>query len=167
MLLSEKRKVMTPDRYGQRHLQFVVGDPVRVRVGATHAFRHAKIIAIADETMSISYEGTIDTVIVPLASVKQPGADGEFANGLSGLGGCSRSGSRPRKRSKAASKTDELHFWAVDKITRLIVKENVGGITSVASRITSVASSSLLSWRCRGRRPVTHICSVMTHDAYL
>jgi hypothetical protein len=51
---------------------------------------------------------------VPLASVKQPGPDGEFANGLSGLGGNSSSGSsKPRKRTKPALKADQTYDWAI------------------------------------------------------
>jgi hypothetical protein len=59
--------------------------------------------------------------------VLQHGPDGEFANGLSGLGG---------KRAKPDTKADQTYDWVIDRVTRLIVKPNVGPITPVASRMT-------------------------------
>ncbi len=80
---------------------------------------------------------------LPLASVKQSGPDGEFANGLSGLGGCNSNGnSKPRKRTKPALKADQTYDWVIDKVTRLIVKPNVGPVTPVASRMFMMYQSS-------------------------
>ena len=42
----EKHKVSSPDFYGQRKMEFVVGDSVRVRVGNTHDFRNDIILII-------------------------------------------------------------------------------------------------------------------------
>jgi hypothetical protein len=97
MPLLEKRIIVRPPRLGQRKLEFKLKDLVRARVANTIVFRNATIIAIAGTSMTIQYEGCPDTVDLPLASIKQHGPDGEFANGLSGLGGCSsRSSSRSR-----------------------------------------------------------------------
>jgi hypothetical protein len=98
--------------------------------------------------MTIQYEDCTDTVELPLASIKQHGADGEFANDLSGLRGCSSSGGRSRsnKRTKTTSKPaepPELHCWAVDVMTRLFVRPNTGAPTSVASRTFMVYDSSM------------------------
>ena len=121
-------------------------DLVRTRVGNTIMFRNATIIVIAQTSMTIQYDDCTDTVELPLASLKQHGADGEFANGLSGLGGCRSSDDRSRsnKRSKTASETGELHFWAIEKITRLFVIPNSGAVTSVTSRTFMVYDSSIL-----------------------
>jgi hypothetical protein len=105
--------------------------------------RNAIILAIAADTMTIQNEGSSGTMDLPLASIKQAGPDGEFANGLSGLGGCSSSGSKKlRKRTKPALKTEQTYDWAIDKVTRLIVKPNVGPVTPVASRMFIVYESS-------------------------
>jgi hypothetical protein len=49
----EKRQVSSPDFYDQRQMDFAVGDSVRARVGAIHAFRNAIILPIAPKTMTI------------------------------------------------------------------------------------------------------------------
>jgi hypothetical protein len=139
----EKHKVSPPDFYDQRKIEFAVGDSVRVRVGNTHVFRNTIILVIPAKTMTIRYEGNTDTIDMLLASVKQSGPDGEFANELSGLGGCSSgSSSKVHKLTKTTTKADQLHDWVIDKVTRLIVKPNVGPITPVASRMFMVYESN-------------------------
>jgi hypothetical protein len=150
MPLLEKRIIVRPPRLGQRKLDFKVKDLVRARVGNTIVFRNATIIAIAGTYMTIQYEGCPETIDLPLASIKQHGPDGEFANGLSGLGGCSSSSSsrsRAGKRSRAAKKLvdpAELHDWAVTVITRVFVASNTVVPTSVLSRTFMVYDSSML-----------------------
>ena len=89
--------------------------------------------------MNIQYERSTDTMDVSLGSVSQSGPDDEFANGLSGLGGSS-SNSR-RKPRQPSSKTVQTYDWDIDRVTRLMVKPNVGPSTPVASRITMVYES--------------------------
>ncbi len=93
---------------------------------------------------TIQYEGSIERINVPIGSVRRPGPDGEFANGLSGLGGGASTSSRLSRRRKRANKASQKYDWAIDNITKIFVKPANGAIIPVASRTTLVFNSSLL-----------------------
>lgn len=87
MSAFDKRQVQSPDFYDKRKMEFAVGDSVRVRDGMTQVFGTIIILVIAPTTIIGTYSlKSADTMDVTLASVRQHGPDGEFANGLSGLG---------------------------------------------------------------------------------
>jgi len=112
---------------------FAVDESVRVRWKQTADFWDATIVAIGADNMTIQYDRDPGTTVVPLASVKHQGADGNFESGLSGLGG--GSGRRTRARKRPASSAGKVS-WALDRITKIFVKPRTLAVASVAERVT-------------------------------
>jgi hypothetical protein len=91
-------------------------------LGGPSDFWGATISVIAADHMTIQYEDTIEHINVTLSSVCRPGPDGEFANGLSGLGGGASSSSRFSRCRKRANKADQKYDWSIDNVTKIFVK---------------------------------------------
>ena len=83
----EKRPRLLPEFFGKRPAPLAIDDSVRVRDGQTHVFRDGVVLAIAADEATVRVEGSLVPIVVPMKSVKRHGADGDYADGSSGLGG--------------------------------------------------------------------------------
>ena len=82
----EKRPRLLPEFFGKRPAPLAIDDSVRLRDGQTHVFRDGVVLAIAADEATVRVEGSLVPIVVSMKSVKRHGADGDYADGSSGLG---------------------------------------------------------------------------------
>ena len=124
-------------------LPFTLEDSVRVRDVQTDIFRVATIVVIASHGMTVQCEDSLVPIVVPLKSVKRHGAESDYADGSSGLGGgCSRksTGLKSKRTKTGPDVTGPTISWSLDRIAKFYMKD--ANDASVASRTTMVYHSS-------------------------
>ena len=135
----EKRPRLLPEFFGKRPATLAIDDSVRVLDGQTHVFRDGVVLLIAADEVTVRVEGSLVPIVVPMKSVKCQGADRDYADGSSGLGGGARQGSKSKRKKTAPAAAVQVS-WSLDHVTKCYVKA-VNGQT-VASRATMVYDNS-------------------------
>jgi hypothetical protein len=118
----------------------------KTRYVKTSEYWPTEVMAIEGDGMTVRWLGDVgpsEPSKLPLGYVRTIGADGDYGDGCSALGGASSSKTTGKKRKRAVGQTMEEFSWALYDVTKMVVAQKSG-----AYEDSSVSERTMLTFIC-------------------